>query len=64
MQVIKMSSRLLVDGVERRTELSDKQREIIVALVEGMLTEMRVKIEETFAKSGKYGDEIDDDETL
>lgn len=64
MQIVKMSSRLLVDAVERRTELTDKQREIITSLVEGMQNEIRQKVEERFSREGKYGDSSEDDETL
>lgn len=63
-QLVRMSSRLVVDGVERRTELTDKQREIVNSLVEGMMNELRQKIEETFGPDGKYGNAEDDDETL
>ncbi len=49
-KLIKMSVLLMADAVERTTELSDKQREIVKNLTHGMLEELSGRIQERFTK--------------
>lgn len=48
MKVVKMSALLMLDGVERQTELSERQREIIKSLTHGMLDDLVKRIQEKF----------------
>jgi len=48
MKIVKMSSLLMLDAVERQTELNDRQREIIRSLTHGMLDDLVKRIEERF----------------
>lgn len=48
MKITKMSTLLMMDAVERQTELSDRQREIIKNLAHGMLEDLVKRIEEKF----------------
>lgn len=47
-KIIKMSLLLMVDGVERTTELSEKQRELVKSMTHGLLDELTRRIEERF----------------
>lgn len=47
-KIIKMSMLLMVDGVERTTELSDKQRELVKGMAHGLLDELTRRIAERF----------------
>lgn len=49
-KVLAMELNLLSDGVERSTELTDKQREILLNLVDGAKTNMLKKLRENFGK--------------
>jgi hypothetical protein len=48
MKLIKMSTLLMLDAVERQTELTDRQRNIIKGLSEGMLVDLMNRINITF----------------
>jgi hypothetical protein len=39
LKIVKMSARLMLDAVERQTELSERQRGIIKSLTDGMLAD-------------------------
>lgn len=47
-KLIKMSLLLMLDGVERTTELTDRQRQLIKSLTHGTLEELAKKIETQF----------------
>lgn len=47
-KLFKMSALLMIDAVERTTELSDKQRDIVKSLTHGMLDEITQRIEQEF----------------
>jgi len=47
-KLVKMSALLMMDAVERTTELSDRQRELIKNLTHGMLDEIVQRIEQKF----------------
>ncbi len=47
-KIIKRSMLLMVDGVERTTELSDKQRELVKSMTHGLLDELGRRVEERF----------------
>ncbi len=67
MKLIKMSTLLMLDGVERQTELSDRQRNIIKGLSEGMLTDLMNRIQTTFTvpqDTHEQRQEEDSDEEL
>lgn len=49
-KVLAMELNLLSDGVERSTELTDKQREILMNLVDGAKNNMLKKLRENFGK--------------
>lgn len=56
-KIIKMSTLLMLDGVERNTELTERQRSIIKGLTHGMLEETAKRIEERFKMpENKYGE--------
>lgn len=48
MKLVKMTSLLMLDAVERQTELSERQRSIIKTLTHGMLQDLQKRIEEKF----------------
>lgn len=48
MKLVKMSSLLMLDAVERQTELSDRQREIIRSLTHGMLNDLMQRVGNKF----------------
>lgn len=48
MKLVKMSTLLMLDAVERQTELSDRQRDIIQRLAHGMLDDLVKRIDERF----------------
>lgn len=48
MKICKMSSLLMLDGVEAQTELTDRQRDIIKSLTHGMLDDLVKRIDERF----------------
>lgn len=65
MKMIKMNALLFVDAVERQTELSDRQRDIIRNLSRGMLEDLRKRVEKHFKvpeQDGKLQEEIDDED--
>lgn len=47
-KLVKMSALLMIDAVERTTELSDKQRDLVKSLTHGMLEEITQRIEAEF----------------
>ena len=73
-KILKMELDLLIDGIERNTEMTDRQREVAMALVDGTKTNMMKRLREKFAKKPKvqregaekvvepYVDEDDEDE--
>lgn len=67
MKVVKMSTLLMLDGVERQTELSERQREIIKSLTHGMLDDLVKRIEDKFKpaeESHGQRQEAEDEEAL
>jgi hypothetical protein len=48
MKLVKMSTLLMQDGVERQTELTDRQREIVKSLSNGMLADLMSRVKEKF----------------
>lgn len=69
MKITKMSTLLMLDAVERQTELTERQREIIKNLTHGMLEDLVKRIEEKFKpipQEGKHvqHQEAADDEDL
>ena len=69
MKIVKMSTLLMLDGVENQTELSERQREIIRNLTHGMLEDLVKRVEEKFKpvpQEGKHGElqEESNDEDL
>lgn len=52
MKLVKMSVLLMSDTVERSTELSDKQRQILKQLTDGMLQELHRAVIEKFTHIG------------
>lgn len=63
MKLVKMSSLLMLDAVERQTELTDRQREIIRQLTHGMLNDLLEKVEKTFkVPDGELQEEVEDEE--
>ena len=63
-KLVKMSVLLMSDAVERQTELSDRQREIIKSLTHGMLDDLVKRIEEKFKVPTNERQEAIDDEEL
>lgn len=61
LKLVKMTMQLMGDAVERQTELTDRQRGIIKALCDGMLTDLRKAVIEKFAEKQE---EPDDDTDL
>lgn len=60
-KLVKMSALLMVDAVERTTELSERQRDIIKGLTHGMLDEIRGRVEENFRVPEDKPSRIDDE---
>lgn len=58
-KLVKMSVLLLSDAVERQTELSDRQREIIKGLTDGMLEDLHREVLVKFKV-----EDVEDDEAL
>lgn len=52
MKLVKMSVLLMSDTVERSTELSEKQRNILKSLTDGMLQELHRAVMEKFSHEG------------
>ena len=50
MKLVKMSVRLMADAVDRQAELSDRQRNIVKALGDGMLEELYRNVIDEFGK--------------
>lgn len=48
-KLIKMQARLAIDGVERQTELTTRQRAIIKGIMDGMLRDLHTAVTEKFA---------------
>lgn len=61
MKLVKMSVRLQADAVDRQAELSDRQRQLVRQLGDGMLEELYRTVIETFGES-KHTQQEDDDE--
>lgn len=61
---VKMSAQLMIDAVERTTELSDKQREIIKEQTDGMLMDIYSSITESTTKNVKTSAPDEDDDPL
>lgn len=55
MKIMKMNTLLMIDAVERQSELSDRQREIIKSLTHGMLEDLVKRIEEKFTEPEPAG---------
>lgn len=67
-KLVRMSTLLTVDAVERQVELTDTQRNIIKGLMDGMLNDLHRAVVEKFQDVGHHADskieEEADDETL
>lgn len=63
-KLVKMSVLLMSDAVERQTELTDKQREIIKSLTHGMLDDLVKRIEDKFKVPTNERQEAIQDEEL
>lgn len=62
-KLIKMSALLMLDGVEKQTELSERQRGIIRSLTHGMLQDAQSRIERTFkVPDGERQEAVNDEE--
>lgn len=48
MKLVKMSTLLTLDGVERQAELTERQKDIVKSLMRGMLSDMIKRIQERF----------------
>lgn len=65
LKIIKMQCRLSSDAVERQTELSDRQRQIIVGIMDGMLHSLNLAITKRFSrKPAKPAAEGENDDEL
>lgn len=67
MKLVKMSTLLMLDGVERQSELTDRQREIVKSLSNGMLADLMGRVKEKFTvpEAPPYVEpEVIDDEAL
>lgn len=64
MKLVKMSTLLMQDAVERQTELSDRQRAIIQGLARGMLADLMDRVEKRFKvpEDGELQEEADNEE--
>jgi hypothetical protein len=63
-KVVKMSALLMLDAVERASELNDRQRSIIRSLTHGMLDDLTSRIEKQFKVPANERQEAEDDEEL
>lgn len=61
LKIFKMSTRLFVDALSRQTEVTDKQRGILINLADGMLEECSASVVTNFQKK-KTATASDDDE--
>lgn len=52
-KILKMELDLLTDGIERNTEMTDRQREVAAALIDGAKTNMMKRLRERFEKKPK-----------
>lgn len=59
MKTVKMSTLLMMDAVDRQTELSDRQRAIIKSLAHGMLEDLVKRIEEKFKPVPQEGKHVE-----
>ncbi len=60
MKLVKMSTLLMLDAVERQSELTDRQREIIRSLSHGMLNDLLKRVEAKFkVPDGELQEEAD-----
>lgn len=64
MKLIKMSMRLMVDQVDRQSELSDRQRQIVKSQCDGTLEEAYRTIIESFATQPTNMDVIEQSELM
>jgi len=48
LKLVKMSTLLMLDAVERQTEISERQRDIIKSLTHGMLSDLQARIASKF----------------
>lgn len=64
MKLVKMSTLLMLDAVERQTELSDRQREIIRSLSHGMLSDLQQRVDSKFKVPNdvQHQEEVSDEE--
>lgn len=62
MKLMKMSVRLFSDGVERQSELTEKQRAIIRGLSDGLLTELHRTVTQKFKSKPEQESAGDDDD--
>lgn len=60
-KLVVVTARLTSDAVERQVELTDRQRQIVKDQLNGMLANLKHKIEETFGKNRVDTVEDDDD---
>jgi len=50
-KLLKIELDLLTDAIERQTEMSEKQRELAMMLIDGAKTNMVIRLKERFAKA-------------
>ena len=60
-KLVVVTARLTSDAVERQVELTDRQRQIVKDQLNGMLANLKHKIEEDFGKAKVDTVEEDDD---
>lgn len=64
-KLVRMTTLLTVDTLERQVELTEKQRSIVKNLMDGMLNELHKSIQEKFADTTTHGEEEpEDDDSL
>lgn len=67
-QIVKMGAQLMSDQVERQVELTERQRQIIKNLTDGLLEELRKEIAQTFTQKQQSETheppEVEDDDAL
>jgi hypothetical protein len=64
MKLVKMSALLMVDAIERQSELNDKQREIVKSLTHGMLNDLMERVESRFQTPDDQLPDFEPDEQL
>lgn len=64
MKLVKMSALLMVDAIERQSELNDKQREIVKSLTHGMLNDLMERVESKFQTPDDQLPDFEPDEQL